>query len=247
MTVWAIADLHLSFGVPNKGMEKFGEHWRDHPAKVEAAWRARVGDGDLVLIAGDISWAMRPEEAMADLQWIDRLPGSKVMIRGNHDYWWPSLKRLQAMLPGSIHAIHNTAWRWGDVAIGGTRLWDTAEYRFGQYVEFSGAAPIEGPTGEAPEEQEKIFVRELGRLEMSLQQLDATASVRVAMTHYPPIGADLGPSRASGLLEKYRISHCVFGHLHNVRRDPPLFGSSRGVQYQLTSCDYLDFMPIKVL
>jgi uncharacterized protein len=129
MSIWAIADLHLSFGVPNKGMELFGEHWRDHPQRIEAAWRARVRAEDLVLIAGDISWAMRPEEVMKDLEWIASLPGTKVMIRGNHDYWWPSMKKLVAMLPPTLHAIHNSAWKWGEVAVGGSRLWDTHEER----------------------------------------------------------------------------------------------------------------------
>ncbi len=226
-------------------MDLFG--WTDHPKRVEAAWRERITPKDLVLIAGDISWAMRPEEAMADLKWIDNLPGTKVMIRGNHDYWWPSMKKLKEILPPSIHAIHNNAFLWNAIAIGGSRLWDTPEYRFGAYADTTGAPPPAETPAETPEEEEKIFVRELGRLEMSLQQLDPRATTRLAMTHYPPISGDLKPSRASAILEKHGITTCVFGHLHKIRRDVPLFGQTRGVRYLLTSCDYLDFVPIQVL
>lgn len=244
MSVWAIADLHLSFGVSGKSMEKFG--WKDWTGRIERAWRERVAEDDLVLVAGDISWAMRVEEAVPDLEWIGKLPGTKVMIRGNHDYWWPSLKKLREVLPESVHAIHNTAFLWNDVAVAGSRLWDSVEYGFGRYVEAVGGPPPEGGAEEAPEEAEKIFVRELGRLEMSLKAMDRKAHRRLAMTHYPPIGADLKPSRASALLERCGVEACVFGHLHNIRRDEKLFGEARGVRYLLTSCDYLDNVPIQV-
>jgi predicted phosphohydrolase len=244
MSVWAIADLHLSFGVKDKSMERFG--WIDWTGRIERSWRERVAAQDLVLIAGDISWAMRVEEAIPDLLWIDQLPGTKVMIRGNHDYWWPSLKKLQEVLPPSIHAIHNTAFLWNEFAVAGTRLWDSTEYAFGQFVERVGGPPPEGGAQEAPDEAEKIFMRELGRLEMSLKAMDRRAKRRLAMTHYPPIGADLKPSRASALLEKYGVEACVFGHIHNLRRDAPLFGTARGVRYLLTACDYLDMVPIQV-
>jgi predicted phosphohydrolase len=244
MSVWAIADLHLSFGVAGKSMELFG--WKDWTGRIERAWRERIGPDDLVLIAGDISWAMRVEEVVPDLQWIERLPGTKVMIRGNHDYWLPSLKKLKEVLPPSIHAIHNTAFEWNGIAVAGTRLWDTHEYAFGAFADVEGVAlPEGGGGGESVEEEEKIFVRELGRLEMSLQAMDRKATRRVVMTHYPPIGSDLKPSRASALLEKYRVEACVFGHLHKLRKGP-MFGEARGVRYLLTSCDYLDMLPVKV-
>ncbi len=245
MTIWAIADLHLSFGVPEKSMEVFGPEWTDYAEKIKTNWLNVIGSEDLILIAGDISWAMRLEEAKIDLDWIEALPGTKVIIKGNHDYWWSSLSKVRQILPPSIHFIQNTAFNWNEYSIGGARLWDTDEYDFNAYIDFR-ESPVSS-SKEAKPDQEKIFNRELERLELSLKNLDPSASKRLVMTHYPPISAALAPSRASQLLEKYRVDICLFGHLHNVRQGELPFGTSRGVEYHLTSCDYLDFKPLKVL
>lgn len=249
MTIWAIADLHLAISVPEKSMEVFGEPWLDYAEKIQRHWKECVTPDDLMLIPGDISWAMRPEEARLDLEWIDQLPGTKLMLRGNHDYWWSSLSQVQKVLPPSIHLIQNNAFKWKDAVIGGTRLWDTPEYQFGPYIKFS-----ENPRARALTEKEdnsaeaeKIFLRELGRLELSLKAMQAhKATLRIAMTHYPPIGAQLEDSRASVLLEKYQVDICVFGHLHNIKTAASLFGTKNGIQYRLASADYLHFVPIKI-
>ena len=250
MRIWAIGDLHLGFGVKNKSMDVFGPQWENHAAQIASHWKAMIAPEDLVLIPGDISWAMKLEDAAADLAWIDALPGTKVMIKGNHDYWWGSLSKIAQILPPSIHLVQNNAFHWKDVAIGGARLWDTPEYAFGQYIEFR-----ENPKARAADQEElvqeefsqKIFDRELERLKMSLKQLKADAKIRIAMTHYPPIGADLKPSRASQILEQHGIQVCVFGHLHNIKSGIPLFGERNGVRYLLTSCDYIRFQPIAIL
>ncbi len=256
MRIWAIADLHLSFGVPNKNMDVFGPGWENHAEKIKAHWSAMIGPEDLVLIPGDISWAMRVEEAAADLAWIHALPGTKVMIKGNHDYWWGSLKKVSEILPPSIHLIQNNAFHWRGVAIGGARLWDTPEYSFAKFVEFrenpreKPEKPRAAPNAEAAVQEElsqKIFDRELQRLQASLKQLQPDAKIRIAMTHYPPIGADLLPSRAAQILEQNQIQICVFGHLHNIKPDCSLFGVARGVRYLLTACDYIRHQPIAVL
>jgi predicted phosphohydrolase len=241
MKIWAIGDLHLSFGVEGKSMDVFGPVWERHPEKIEHQWRQLVKPEDLVLIPGDISWAMRPEQAAIDLQWIDKLPGTKVLIKGNHDYWWSSLSKLAPLLPPSIHLIQNNAFRWRDVAIGGARLWDSPEYSFGPFIEFR-----ENRRQKQKEEEpsEKIFERELQRFDLSLRAMDRSAPIQVVMTHYPPIGADLAPSRASSLIEKSGATLVVFGHLHNVKPGLSLFGEARGVKYFLTSADYLHFKPI---
>jgi uncharacterized protein len=243
MSIWVIADLHLSQGEPDKDMAAFGPQWEGYMDKMAASWDAKIGADDLVLLPGDISWAMRLEEAKTDLEWIHARPGKKVMIRGNHDYWWSSSKKMSLALPPSLHFIHNTAFHWNDVAIGGSRLWDTPEYSFGSLVHF-----LENPKAKVVAPQEEgdalIFNRELERLKMSLKQMDPRAKVKIAMTHYPPIGADLGPSRASEILEEFGIETCVFGHLHNLKKEKPLFGKVRGIEYILTSCDYIDFTPI---
>jgi len=248
MSVWAIADLHLSFDVPDKEMDVFGENWKNHPEKIKKHWLEKIKDDDLVLLPGDISWAMKPENAKADLEWIHALPGTKVMIRGNHDYWWYSLKKVSEILPPSIHLVQNNVFKWNNLVVGGARMWDTPEYSFNKFTHY-----LENPREnvltkvENPEEIEKIFVRELSRLETSLKLFPKDASIRIAMVHYPPIGADLQPSRLSALLEKYGVSICVFGHLHNIRAHSLPFGTRNGVRYILTACDYLDFNPIRVI
>ncbi len=241
MSVWAIADLHLSFGVPEKTMEVFGPEWANYGEKLKTNWLAVVQPDDLVLIAGDISWAMRIEDAKIDLDWIDALPGTKVMIKGNHDYWWSSLSKVKSILPPSIHIIQNTAYQWNEYSIGGARLWDTDEYGFNDYIDFRETS-VPSSKEEKPD-QERIFKRELERLELSLKAMDQSAAKRLVMTHYPPISAELEPSKAAALLEKYNVNVCVFGHLHNVKRGVAMFGNRSGVGYHLTSCDYLDFKP----
>lgn len=251
MIIWAIADLHLSFGVPNKEMAIFGTVWKDHALQIAQNWQNLVKPEDLVLLPGDISWAMDPKDALADLMWVDKLPGSKMMIRGNHDYWWSSLSKVQAILPPSIRAIHNNALTWGDnVVIGGTRLWDSSEFNFGPLIDVQ---PSQKPPKQQQdiavlqEEKEKIFQRELGRLEISLKAMQQTKRpIRIVMTHYPPIGADLQDSKAAQLLEKYGVQVCVFGHLHNLYKGQKIFGERNGVRYILTACDYTNFFPVRI-
>jgi len=249
-TIWTLADLHLAFGNPRKSMEAFGPNWKGYPDKIKAAWEARVGPDDLVLVPGDISWASKIEDALLDLDWLDHLPGHKLIIRGNHDYWWQSASKLKKILPPTIHFIHNSAFDWNDVAFGGTRLWDTPEYNFDAVIEFVENPLIRKKTAEElamqKEEDKRIFERELARLKLSLEKLNPKASLRIALTHYPPIGADLKPSRASMILEDFGIDICVFGHLHNVREKSLEYGTARGVKYIFASADYLNFTPIKV-
>jgi hypothetical protein len=252
MAVWAVADLHLSFGVPNKKMDVFGAQWQNHTEKLERNWKNHIHNDDLVLLPGDISWAMRLEEVVPDFEWIHHLPGTKVMLRGNHDYWWTSLSRVEKILPSSIHLIQNNVFNWKNVSVGGARLWDSPEYQFSDCIDYqenprAKVSLEESPAGIDPSETEKIFVRELGRLEMSVKSLSPNAQTKIVMTHYPPIGLDLKDSRASRIIEKSGATICVFGHLHNVRRNFSLFGETRGVRYALTACDYLDFMPLKLL
>lgn len=247
MRIFAIGDLHLSFGIANKSMSVFGPRWEGHFERIAHHWKSKIYADDLVLIPGDISWAMRIEDVIPDLRWIDALPGTKVMIKGNHDYWWGSLKKITEILPPSIHLIQNNVFNWKEVSIGGARLWDTPEYSFAQFIEFR-----ENPQAKDPEEviqeefSEKIFNRELERLNNSLKMLNQDAKIRIAMTHYPPIGDKLEPSRASQILEKYNIQASVFGHLHNLFPNKLQFGERNGIRYVLTSCDAIDFSPIQI-
>lgn len=248
--IFAIGDLHLSFGIPNKSMEVFGENWKGWSDQIAFHWKQTVQKEDLVLIPGDISWAMRLEEALPDLEWIDHLPGIKVLIKGNHDYWWSSKNKIQKILPPSLHILQNDSFHFQSVAISGARLWDTQEFRFSSYIDIN-----ESPSSKAlllPEEkdlekEEALFQRELGRLELSLKAMDPQSPLKICMTHYPPIGANLQDSRASQLLERYGVSISIFGHLHNVKKEVPLFGKKGEIHYFLTSCDYLHFKPLDLL
>jgi uncharacterized protein len=250
MSVWALSDPHLAFGVPSKTMEDFGASWEKYADRIKENWMKCISPEDLVLLPGDISWAMRMEDALVDLNWIDALPGTKVILRGNHDYWWASSSKLAKIMPPSIHFIQNNIFLWKGIAIGGSRLWDTPEYSFGPYIEYKeNPKAKQGPPKDyekEKEEEERIFVRELERLRLSLSQLPKDAKIKIAMTHYPPIGANLEPSRASKILEEFQIDTCVFGHLHNVKKGQLPFGEARGVNYLFTSCDYLDFTPLKI-
>ncbi|MBM3200786.1 MAG: phosphoesterase [Chlamydiae bacterium] len=246
MKIWSIADLHLCFGTPSKSMEVFGPTWKSYENQIKSNWEASICEDDIVLIPGDISWALRLEEALVDLRWIDKLPGKKVITRGNHDYWWPSSKKLADALPASIFFIHNNALCFEDIAIAGTRLWDSSEFSFNEWIDFQ--EPIKTPPKpKDPLEDEKIFLRELERLTLSLEAMDKKAKYRIAMLHYPPIGAIGLESVVSKILTSYNIDVCVFGHLHNIKEGIKLDRKLNGVSYYCVSADHIRFKPVKVL
>ncbi len=246
--IWAIADLHLSFGIPNKSMEVFGDEWKNWTEILKNNWITHISPDDLVLLPGDISWAMHVEDALVDLEWIDRLPGTKVMIRGNHDYWWASKSKVEKILPPSIHIIQNDAFNFQGVSIAGARLWDTAEFDFFPYIDIKEGTPAKALAAYEgkSEKNQKVFARELSRLQLSLNALDPNALLKICMTHYPPIGADLKDSTVSNLLEKHQIDLCVFGHLHSLKKGISLFGEKNSIPYILSSCDYLHSHPKKI-
>ena len=250
MKLFALSDPHLSFGTPNKKMDRFGPQWVDHAGKIERAWLERVGAGDLVLVPGDISWAMTLEQARPDLEFLGRLSGTKVLAKGNHDYWWSTITKVRAALPTGMHALQGDAVRVGDIAIAATRLWDVPGVSFRDVIDWQpgagGVISAERSLDDAAE-SERLFMRELGRLERAIVALDAAArgaALRVVATHYPPCGADLVPTAATALIEQSGAAHSVFGHLHSLRRDRgPLFGARAGVTYTLAACDWIDFAP----
>jgi len=253
MNVYAIADLHLSHSRP-KPMDVFGPAWADHTGQLCRRWKEIVGADDLVLLPGDISWAMTLEQALPDLEWIDRLPGTKVMIRGNHDYWWKSLSKVRAMLPESLRAIQNDALLFGNVAVAGTRLWQLP------WVTSAGLPllvedPPQVVSPAAPrvrddEAEMKYVRREIGRLELSLKAAAGLGAERlVVMLHYPPMDHRLEENEVTRLLTKSGVDECVYGHLHNLHPDGA--GVLReqelgGVRYRLVSCDFTRFTPVRV-
>lgn len=231
MRVFAISDLHLPGG-EKKPMDIFGAHWAGHFDRIRADWTARVAEGDLVLIAGDISWAMRLDAAREDLSAIGRLPGNKVILRGNHDYWWSSISQVRGALPEGMYALQNDALSFGDIILCGTRGWTCP-----------GAPAF-------TQADEKLYRRELSRLRMSLSAAEALRAARlsrgenpwlIAMLHYPPFPDPDRPGEVSALLEAAGVSDVIYGHLHGQALLGAFSGEKRGVRYHQTSCDGLDF------
>lgn len=267
MKVFALSDPHLSFGTPDKKMDRFGPQWVDHAAKIERAWRERVGSGDLVIVPGDISWAMGLDGARPDLEFLGRLPGTKVLGKGNHDYWWSSISKVRGALPPGMHALQGDAVRIGDVVVGGTRLWDIPGASFRDWIDWRDDGSAAAPTGAnaganrpmiSPEpgggeaaETARLWDRELGRLARALAEIERLAggdALRIGAVHYPPCVPELDETAATRAFEAAAIRHVVFGHLHSVRRDRPKppFGERGGVRYHLASCDWIDFTPREV-
>ena len=225
MRIFAIGDLHLPGG-DDKPMDVFGGHWEDHFQRISQDWRERVADEDVVLIPGDISWAMQLDNARPDLQAIGELPGSKLIMKGNHDYWWNTLTQVRSALPASIRAIQHNAVDVGCAVVCGTRGWTI-------------------PTKETPlsPEDEKIYNRELIRLELALKEGEKLRGDKplVVMMHYPPL-YDLERDTAfTGLLEKYPVHTVVYGHLHGAGLRVAFRGEHHGIRYELVSCDGLGF------
>jgi len=248
MKIFAISDLHLCFSTPKKTMEIFSDIWKDYQNKIKKNWLNKISSNDYILIPGDISWAMKLKDALLDLEWLDSLPGKKIIIRGNHDYWWPSKTKLKNALPPSITFLQNEALSFNDITIAGARLWDTEDFNFDEYIEFSNIA--QKPNGLEEKLQKdllkNIYERELQRLRLSLEQINKNAKTKIVMTHFPPISADLKDSKASKILEEYDINICIFGHLHNLKKEKKLFGEKNNIRYILTSADYINFSPLEI-
>ena len=235
MRIFAIGDLHLPGG-DKKPMDVFGPHWENHFERISEDWRAKVTDEDIVLIPGDISWAMQLDRALEDLERIAQLPGRVLILRGNHDYWWSSLTQLRCRLPKNMHAVQNDAFDAGSVVFCGTRGWTLPQG--GAVQEEAGAQP-------AASQDEKLYRREAMRLEMSLKAAQRIADGRpvFAMMHYPPLLPEYARTGTAftRLLTQYGVSRCVYGHLHGPSVQRGYNGLYEGVQYDLVSCDALHF------
>lgn len=229
MRLFAISDLHLSFGV-DKPMDIFGPQWVGHADKIRESWDARITDDDWVLVGGDTSWGLSLDEARPDLDWLGERPGQKILIKGNHCTWWNSLAKVRAVIDDSIHLLQNNAIQMPDgTVVIGARLWD----------------PPEAPW--ADEKAGKIFRREIGRLRLSIEagsKLDGKRTI--ALIHYPPRYTDGRTTDAVPLLEAAGVSHCIYGHLHGKDHHYGFQGVAGGIRYYLTACDAIDFAPIEI-
>ncbi len=229
MKVFGIGDLHLS-GSGEKPMDVFGPNWADHQGKIEANWCATVGPEDVVLLCGDLSWAMRLEEALTDLRFIESLPGTKYFIRGNHDYWYSSPAKVRAAIGPSMNLIRFDAAVHGRVAFCGVRGWVWP-----------------GHPDYDPEQDERHWRRTLIRFGLCLEALGGLEpDLTVAMFHYPPRGVE-EPTELSRMVADAGIRHCVYGHLHGADANNAFEGEHDGVLWRCVSADHVDFRPALLL
>ena len=231
MAIWAISDPHLPLST-KKPMDIFGGHWKNHHEKIAFACRESVKPSDILLIAGDLSWAMHLDDAVEDLQWISSLPGKKIISKGNHDYWWKSISKVRNFFDRGVYALQNDAIDVGEAVICAIRGWTVPESEF-----FN------------PLSDEKIYKRELLRLELALKaasRLTRYGRPLICMIHYPPV-INARPTEFSRKLSAAGVTTCIYGHLHLAPDWPKnLDCEIEGVYYQLTSADYLNFNPVRI-
>ncbi len=228
MSLFAIGDLHLSFA-GNKPMDVFGDRWENHAEKLLQGFSC-VEEGDLTVLCGDLSWGMNFEEAREDFLFIDRLPGKKVILKGNHDYWWSTAAKARRFFAEngitSIDILHNNCYFYQDIAVCGTRGWF--------YEEETGAA-----------HDKKIMLRELGRLETSLKA--AGDREKLVFLHYPPIYQKYECPEILALLKEHGVRLCCYGHIHGKGCRLSFNGWRDGTEYRLISADHVNFTPVKIL
>lgn len=227
MALYAIGDLHLSLTV-NKPMDIFGSGWSDHVQRLEEAF-SKLNDDDTIVLCGDTSWGIDFEESLEDFRFIDRLPGKKLILKGNHDYWWNTAAKMKKFFAenelNTLEILHNNSFVYEDYAICGTRGWFYEEEKSGHNV--------------------KVLNREVGRLEASLKA--AGERPILAFLHYPPLYSGYRCPEVIAKLEEYNVKRCYYGHLHGPTHKRAIEGALGSVEYHLVAADYLGFVPKKVL
>ena len=225
MAIYAISDLHLALGI-NKPMDMFGGNWINYMSRIKESWEETVADCDYVIIPGDISWATYLEQSYEDFKFLDALPGEKVILKGNHDYWWTTLKKLDAFMQknnfASIKFLHNNCHKIENIVLCGTRGWK---------------CPGDEDFGE---EDKKIYSRELQRMKLSLEcaaRITGNISTEsiVAVMHYIPFNARKEPSDFVEIMERYNVKMCLYGHLNGEGTGNAVEGSIRVIEYRLVS------------
>lgn len=224
MKVFAVSDPHLSF-TAEKPMSIFGAVWENHWEAIAADWLEKVGADDIVLLPGDISWGMTTDEARKDLETIGAMPGKKIYVKGNHDYWWGSLSKIRGILPEGSYCIQNDALKFGKFIFCGSRGWSVPEI---------GVKPDPN--------DEKLLRREQLRLELSLKAAEKLATgdpqeIMIGMMHFPPFDSRMSSTPFTDLFAKYGVKKVVYGHLHGQKCRAELRSIKNDVEYYLTSCD----------
>ncbi|XTR37627.1 metallophosphoesterase [Paraclostridium tenue] len=229
MSLYAIGDLHFSTAV-NKPMNIFGDNWDNHEEKIINSWKNQVKDDDIVLVVGDTSWGINMNEAEQDLDIIHKLPGKKIFVKGNHDYWWTTVTKLNKLYE-NMSFLQNNFYSYKDYAICGTRGWICPnDFKFTQ-------------------EDEKIYKREAHRLKLSLDAAKKAGFKKIiVITHYPPTNDKLESSLFTDIYEEYCVEKVIYGHLHGKESfKMGLEGIRNEVEYKLVSCDYTNFNIIKIM
>ena len=231
MKVFAISDLHISF-TTDKPMDIFGYKWRDHLERIEKDWAEKVSDDDIVLLAGDHSWAMDLSDAIIDLQYIFNKKGKKVLIKGNHDLWWQGITKFRNLLPSGTYALQNDSVKFGNVIFCGSRGW-----------------AVEG-SPDYSEHDKHIYLREVERFKLALNhasKIREEGDKLVCLIHYPPFNVRLENSLFTELFESFKVDKVVYGHLHG--KDSKVYPKivKNGIEYILASCDLVDNKLVEVL
>ena len=226
MSLYAIADTHLSFGT-DKPMDSF-EGWQDYTSRLEKNWRKLIKPEDTIVLAGDISWAMDFSQLKADFDFLESLNGNKIILKGNHDYWWNTMAKLNKFLADNnykpIRFLFNNSFELGNASICGTRGW---------------------MMGCENEEDIKILNREVGRLRRSLES--AGCPEKIVFLHYPPVSDISRCDEIINVLKEFGIKKCYYGHLHGDAAKYAVSGVVDGIDYKLISCDKLKFTPCLIL
>ncbi|MCR5109699.1 MAG: metallophosphoesterase [Ruminococcus sp.] len=230
MSLFVLADLHLCLGDPSKTMSIFSG-WQDYQERIKKHWLELIKNEDTVVLPGDISWGMSLAEAAPDFHFINELPGEKIIIKGNHDYWWSTMKKMEDFLAAegcsTIKILHNNHYRYGEYGICGTRGW----------------VNMPGET-----QDEKVLKREVQRLETSIKSALAEGLKPIVFLHYPPIFATNFNYDILEILYRYNISDCYYGHIHGrSAHDLCIKNTYDGINFHLIAGDYLQFIPEKVL
>lgn len=227
MKVFTIADLHLSLDA-DKPMDVF-PGWENYVERIRENWNRLISEEDTVVLAGDISWGMSMEQALLDFRFLQALPGSKLIIKGNHDYWFSTASKMSRFFEEnglkSLKIIHNNCAEAGDIAVCGSRGWmlDSAE-----------------------EQNHKVYLREVGRLEASLKEGAKTGKEPVVFLHYPPIYQNNCCAEMLEVMHKYGVRRCYYGHIHGSGAQYAFEGECDGITFRLVSADYLKFVPVLV-
>lgn len=229
MALYTISDLHLPLGI-DKPMDIFGYGWNNYVQRIEENWHKAIMPEDTVVLGGDFSWATYLEETEKDFDFLQALPGKKIILKGNHDYWWSTLNKMNNFLAekkySSVSILQNNAYVYGSIGICGTRGWS---------LDLSS------------EEDKKIYSRELGRLKLSLDDAVRKGCEEIfVFLHYPPITQQGYGTSFHKLMKEFNVTKCIYGHLHSQSHAAAATGVYDGIEYILASADYLKFMPIKL-